>query len=140
MNVKQSVVKRRKALPSICVHDLNIQFANAGDARKVREILTKEPLLEVVSDPQTLTEAPATREGYPLIPFNFEAKIYLITRLGTIIGLTYDIHGKQVIRTKVSHYIKEMLDSFQIVQIQIVRGPSHMQLAMLVEPDCICIV
>ena len=53
-------VKRRKALPSVCIHDMSVQFANAGDAKKVKDILAEEPLLEVVTEPQTLTEAQAS--------------------------------------------------------------------------------
>jgi len=48
------------------------------------------------------------------LPFKFEAKMYLITRLGTVIGLTYDFHGKLVIRTKVSTYIKNILGAYPI--------------------------
>lgn len=44
-------LKRNKALPSLCIHDMNVQFANAGDAQKVRDILAEEPLLEVVTEP-----------------------------------------------------------------------------------------
>ena len=66
--------------------------------------------------------------------------MYLITKLGTIIGLIFDMHSKVVIRTKVSTYVKNILGAFPITQLQIAVGPSHMQLAMLVEHDCICVV
>ena len=66
--------------------------------------------------------------------------MYLITRLGTIIGLTYDFHSKVVVRTKVSVYVKNILGAFPITQLQVVCGPSHIQLAMLVDNDCICVV
>ena len=44
-------VKRKKALPSICIHEMNLQFSSTGDAQKVRDILSEEPLLEVVTEP-----------------------------------------------------------------------------------------
>ena len=66
--------------------------------------------------------------------------MYLITRLGTIIGLTFDLHQKMVIRTKLSTYVKNILGAFPITQLQVAIGPSNMQLAMLVEHDCICLV
>ena len=37
-----------------------MQFASAGDAQKVRDVLAKEPLLEVVTEPQTIVDAQAT--------------------------------------------------------------------------------
>ena len=105
----------------------------------------------MVTEPQTIVDAEATstnsRQSAGLRgaqqqqqPFRFEAKMYLITRLGTIIGLTYDFHSKVVVRTRVSTYIKNILGAFPITQLQIVYGSSHMQLAMLVEQDCICVV
>ena len=63
-----------------------------------------------------------------------------MTKLGTLVGLTVDLQSRVVVRTKVSTYVKNILGAFPIVKIQIVRGASHLQLAMLVEPDCICIV
>ena len=39
---------------------MTVQFANAGDAKKVKDILAEEPLLEVVTEPQTITESPKT--------------------------------------------------------------------------------
>ena len=52
--------------------------------------------------------------------------MYLITRLGTIIGLTYDFQSKVVVRTRLSTYIKNILGAFPITQLQIVYGASHM--------------
>ena len=43
--------------------------------------------------------------------------MYLITKLGTIIGLTFDMHSKVVIRTKVASYIKNILGAFPITQL-----------------------
>lgn len=66
--------------------------------------------------------------------------MYLITRLGTIIRLVYDLHKKVVTGVKVSTYVKNILGAFPITQLKIAVGPTHMQLAMLVEQDCICVV
>ena len=44
-------IKRRKALPSVCIYDIPIQFADESEARRVSGILTEEPLLEVVTEP-----------------------------------------------------------------------------------------
>ena len=33
-----------------------LQFANQKDAQRVQELLMQEPLLEVVTDPQVMTE------------------------------------------------------------------------------------
>ena len=116
-----------------------MQFASAGDAQKVRDVLAKEPLLEVVTEPQTIVDAQATAANsrqsagvrasgaqQQQQPFRFEAKMYLITRLGTIIGLTYDFQSKVVVRTRLSTYIKNILGAFPITQLQIVYGASHM--------------
>jgi hypothetical protein len=45
--------------------------------------------------------------------------IYLITELGTIIGLWYDFKQQAVIRVKISLFVKK-LASFKIRAIQIV--------------------
>lgn len=41
----------------MCVHEIPVQFARKGDAERVKDILAQEPLLEVVTEPQTITEA-----------------------------------------------------------------------------------
>ena len=43
--------------------------------------------------------------------------MYLITKLGTIIGLTFDMQLKIVTRAKVSTYVKNILGAFPITQI-----------------------
>lgn len=43
-------------------------------------------------------------------------------------------------KTKVSTYVKNILGAFPISSINIVYGHSHLQLAMLVEQDCICVI
>ena len=45
-----------------------------------------------------------------------------------------------MIATKVSTYVKNILGAFPIMQINVVYGACHLQLAMLVEQDCICVV
>ena len=48
----------------------------------------------------------------PETPFKFQAKLYLVTRLGTIIGLTFDFARKVVVGVKVSTYVKNILGAF----------------------------
>ena len=49
-------VKKHKSLPSICIRELTLQFAMHKDAQRVQELLLNEPLLEIVTDPQVMTE------------------------------------------------------------------------------------
>lgn len=46
-----NTVRRSKALPSLCLHEMNLQFVKSADADQVKDILEEEPLLEVVCDP-----------------------------------------------------------------------------------------
>ena len=44
-----------------------------------------------------------------------------------------------VVKTRISEYIKNLV-CFRIKQVQVTQGETHMQLAMIVENDFICIV
>ena len=117
----------------------------------------QEPLLEVVTDPQVMTELSqqekkAESNKKKLGPqgigdnsdthqmnFTFQATIYLITELGTIVGLTFDFAQQLVVKIRISDHIKNLV-CFRIKQVAVTQGEVHMQMAMLVEHDCICIV
>lgn len=93
-----------------------------------------------MTEPQSLSKAEADRRASQASPLAFRSKLYLITRLGSLVMLTFDIQEQAVTSLQTSAYVKSLLGAFPIQQIQVTQGSGHLQLAMLVEHDCLCMV
>ena len=51
----------------------------------------------------------------------FQSIIYLVTELGTIIGLSYDFRNEKVFKVRITSYLKRLFDS-KIKEIQVTQG------------------
>ena len=61
-------------------------------------------------------------------------KLYLITELGTIVGLEYNFRDRLIKDVKVTTYIKDMV-SFKIRKII---ATEVLNMCILIEQDCLC--
>ena len=95
--------------------------------------MLKEPLLEVIAQSQTIErrekKSPAinsllkkksvkTNDDGPSSSVYYGSVLYLITELGTIICLWFDMKRQVVEKVKVSDYVKKLV-CFKIRQVQV---------------------
>lgn len=62
------------------------------------------------------------------------SNLYLITELGTLIGLIFNFKDRLVTDVKVTSYIKDMV----CFKIRKIIASENLQLCMLIEHDCLC--
>jgi hypothetical protein len=91
---------------------MNLAFASEVGAEVVeglRSLLATEPIIEVISDPH-YAEASDQKGGQKDYTKSFYgAQIYLVTELGTLVGLWYDFRRQAVINIKTSDFLKKLV-------------------------------
>ena len=107
--------------PSLLLHDLDLRFSSPRLHKLVVDHLTLEPLLELIVGQLDSQE---------------QVRFYLITEYGTLIQLVFDCRDKVVKDVKVTSYIKDMV----VFKIMKIKATENLQICMLIEHDCLCLV
>lgn len=96
----------------------------------------------MITNPSFVSEGAQDKK----LPFQGSV-VYLITELGTLVALLYDLGKGQVVNVSTADFLKKLV-CYKIKRIQITQSVvseepepvSRMTLAMLLEHDCVCVV
>lgn len=101
-------------------------------------------MIEAITQPHYIERQPQAKRQDD---FFYGSVIYLITEMGSLIHLQYDFKRKQVMRIQTSDFLKKLV-CYKIKQITVTQSSAtddedpiaRLQMAMLIEHDCLCLV
>jgi len=111
-------MKKTKIGPTVSIRDMTFKFEpelGADAIESLKELIAEESIIEVITDPHYAEPHPKRKED--CASSFIGAPIYLITELGTLIGLWYDFGKQSVVKINTSELLKKLV-CYRIKRIQ----------------------
>jgi hypothetical protein len=105
-----------------------LKFESAADQKAVQAIIAQEPLTEILTAQQELSNAVRPGDHQPF----YGGMIYLITQKATVIGLWFDFCAQSVIKMAVTHHLSELIQE-NIYKMVAHQTQECLHLAILIE-------
>ena len=103
---------------TVSIREMTLNFAPelvADAIESLKQLLAQEPIIEVISDPHYAE--PFQKRKDDCASSFYGAPIYLITELGTFIGLWYDFRKQSVVKIHTSEFLKKLV-CYKIKRLQ----------------------